>query len=360
MVHEFFLVLDNIVFDLQKSGGISVVWYELLKRIQNERDAECLYIDNHASQNPYRNLLNIENRAILKGDVFIPLTRFLPVTIKEEQKFIFHSSYYRYCNNPDAVNITTVHDFTYEYYRSGIAKRLHCWQKYQAIRHSKYIVCISENTKKDLLHFLPEIEEDRIRVIYNGVSEEYYSLDKDQSVHLPFEKGAYVVFVGSRGGYKNFDLLKRCIAKSKYNLVIVGSALSEEEKQLLEQNVPQSRYCCMGFLPNKDLNVIYNHAAALVYPSTYEGFGIPVIEAQRAGCPVIAYNGSSIPEVIGETPLLMTELSEKELLNKLNLLSDGELMNTVRFKGLENAKRFSWDKMYQGYLDLYKEALPKN
>jgi len=354
------LLLDNIVFDLQKSGGISVVWYELLKRIQNETDADCLYIDNCARQNPFRNLLNIDNCTILKGDAFIPLTRFLPVTIKEEQKFIFHSSYYRYCNNPDAVNITTVHDFTYEYYRSGIAKRLHCWQKYQAIRHSKYIVCISENTKKDLLHFLPEIEEDRIRVIYNGVSEEYYSLDKDQSVHLPFEKGSYVVFVGSRGGYKNFDLLKRCIAKSKYNLVIVGSALSEEEKQSLEQNVPQSRYCCMGFLPNKDLNVIYNHAAALVYPSAYEGFGIPVIEAQRAGCPVIAYNGSSIPEVIGETPLLMTELSEKELLNKLNLLSDGELMNIVRFNGLENAKRFSWDKMYQGYLDLYKEALPKN
>ena len=356
MVHELFLVLDNIIFDLQKSGGISVVWYELLKRLQRETDSECLYIDNHASQNPFRTLLNIENRAILNGDAFIPLTRYLPVAIKEQQKFIFHSSYYRYCNNPNAINITTVHDFTYEYYRNGIAKKLHCWQKYQAIRHSKYIVCISENTKRDLLRFLPDIEEDRIRVIYNGVSEEYYPLKCDQSENLPFEKGSYVVFVGARGGYKNFDLLKRYIAKSNYNLVIVGSALSEEEKKSLEQYVPQNRYCCMGFLPNKELNVIYNHAAALVYPSAYEGFGIPVIEAQRAGCPAIAYNGSSIPEIIGDTPLLMSELSEKELLDKLEMLSDSELMKKVRANGMENANRFSWDKMYQGYLELYKEA----
>ena len=76
------ILFDNIVFDLQKSGGISIVWYELLKRLQHENGAECLYVDNHASQNPFRNLLNIDNRNILKGDAFIPLTRYLSVTIK--------------------------------------------------------------------------------------------------------------------------------------------------------------------------------------------------------------------------------------------------------------------------------------
>ena len=352
------LYFDNIVFDLQKSGGISVVWYELLKRICHQNDFCIRFIDNEGSLNPYRQGLDIHEDQILKGDSCIAVSRYLPVSIKGSSPFLFHSSYYRYCNNPHAINITTVHDFTYEYYRKGLPKKLHCWQKYQALRHSQYIICISENTKRDLLKFVPDIEEDKIRIIYNGVSDDYCVLDHSESSSvIPFGRGKYVVFVGNRIGYKNFDFLKEMIAKSNYNLVIVGSPLSDEEVCDLERFVPRERYVCTGFLPNKDLNTLYNHAAALVYPSAYEGFGIPVLEAQKAGCPVIAYNSSSIPEVIGETPLLMNELTEKELLDKLSLLSNDELMKKVREDGLKNAARFSWDRMYQGYDNLYREAI---
>ena len=348
------LLYDNIIFDLQKSGGISVVWYELLKRICHQNDFCTRFIDNKWSANPYRRKLDIHHDMILKGDSNIAISRYLPVSIKGDCPILFHSSYYRYCNNPNAINITTVHDFTYEYYRKGLAKKLHCWQKYQALRHSQYIVCISENTKRDLLKFVPDIEESKIRVIYNGVSDDYCVLDRhDTSSVIPFEKGKYVIFVGSRDGYKNFDILKKTIAKSNYNLVIVGSPLSDEEMRDLEKYVPRERYVSTGFLPNKDLNVLYNHAAALVYPSAYEGFGIPVLEAQRTGCPVIAYNGSSIPEVIGETPLLMNELTEKVLLDKLSLLTNADLIKKVREDGLNNAARFSWDRMYQEYDNLY-------
>ena len=351
------LYFDNIVFDLQKSGGISVVWYELLTRICHQNDFCIRFIDNEGSVNPYRRGLNIHHDMIMKGDSCMAVSRYLPVSIKRDSPFLFHSSYYRYCKNPNAINITTVHDFTYEYYRKGLANKLHCWQKYKALRHSQYIVCISENTKRDLLKFVPDIEEEKMRIIYNGVSDDYCVLDKSEaSSAIPFERNKYVVFVGNRGGYKNFDFLKKTITKSNFNLVIVGSPLSDEEVCDLERFLPRERYVCTGFLPNKDLNVLYNHAAALVYPSAYEGFGIPVIEAQKAGCPVIAYNNSSIPEVIGETPLLMNELTEKELLDKLSLLANDDLLKKVREDGLKNAARFSWDKMYQGYSNLYQEV----
>lgn len=350
---------DNIVFDIQKSGGISVVWYELLKRMQYNSTANSLYIDNNSQINQYRLLLNLSDSDIVKKDLYPPVSRYLPVSLGIKTPFIFHSSYYRYCNSPHVRNVTTVHDFTYELYRRGLAKSIHCWQKYRAIRHSDAVVCISENTKRDLLKFLPGVPEEKIRVIYNGVSDDYFVIEKRiGGYQLPFEKGTYVVFVGNRiDKYKNFNLLKRCIASTPYNLVIVGSSLTAEEESDLKRHIPESRYRCVGFLPNKELNIVYNDAAALVYPSEYEGFGIPVIEAQKAGCPVIAYNASSIPEVIGHTPLLMAEITEKELIDKINLLSDKTLMNSVTADGLVNAKRFSWDKMYQQYIDLYESLM---
>lgn len=349
------LYFDNIIFTLQKSGGISVVWYELLSRILKESGISPVFIESLKSKNGFRELLNINEQSVIKDNPTF-VSSMLPVNVSNNHPFIFHSSYYRYCNNPLAVNITTVHDFTYEFFRKGPAKWRHQFCKYRAIRNSQYIICISENTKRDLLHFLPDIDEKRIRVIYNGVSKDYCPIAKTKDIEgVPFNKGEFVVFVGSRMGYKNFDLLKRCITRTDFKLVIVGSKLTEKEKSELERYIPKERYCDMGFLPNNILNMVYNNAAALVYPSSYEGFGIPVLEAQSAGCPVIAYNSSSIPEIIGDTPLLMQELTESELISKLELLSNKSAMNDVVAKGVQNASLFSWDRMYSEYLNLYKE-----
>ncbi len=94
----------------------------------------------------------------------------------------------------------------------------------------------------------------------------------------------------------------------------------------------------------------------MVYPLADEGFGLPVVEAQRAGCPVSAYAASSIPEVIGSSPLVMKELTDTELITKLKLLDNKQLMDEVRETGLANSQAFSWEKTHQGYMELYQEA----
>ena len=353
------LVYDNIVFAIQKYGGISVVWQELLQRLQKFAQFELKYLDTNQTQyyNYFREKLNIADEDILSIIDHAKYSRYFPVRLKADVPFLFHSSYYRYCTNPNAINITTVHDFTYELYNGGLKQKVHSWQKNSAIRHSAHIVCISENTKKDLLRFLPDVDESKVSVIYNGVSDVYNVLkdkSRDDISLLPFPSKSYVIFVGRRDSYKNFDLVVKGVAATNLNFLIVGSPLNEAEIKSIDFLLSPERYRCMSHVKDEQLNILYNHSAALVYPSSYEGFGLPVLEAQRAGCPVIALNASSIPEVIDNTPLLMQKLSVEELKSKLDLLKNQEIINQVRLEGITNSMQFSWQRMAGQYLELYQ------
>ena len=146
------------------------------------------------------------------------------------------------------------------------------------------------------------------------------------------------------------------MAHNKLKLVIVGAPLRPEELELLYKELGQSNFIEMGRVSNEELNHLYNGAIALLYPSEYEGFGIPVLEAQKAGCPVIAYNASSIPEIIGDTPLLIDTLSVGSVTKCFDTLKVKEQREEIVCKGSENAKRFTWDSMYQQVIELYKEA----
>lgn len=351
------IILDNIIFALQKSGGISSVWFELLSRILTEN--EYIQTINYANNNIFSSQLQQHKEQILlEKKLSSPFERYLNPKIKHlKTPFIFHSSYYRVCENPYAINITTVHDFTYEYYNRGLAKFIHSWQKRQAILKSDHIICISENTKKDLLHFIPNINPEKISIVYNGVSDDYHIISPlETSNILPFPPLSYIIFVGSRAKYKNFELTIQAISKTSLNLVIVGSPLTPKEQSMINKNFQQNnRIYCTGYINNSLLNILYNKAYALLYPSVYEGFGIPILEAQKAGCPVIAYNGSSIPEIIGDATLLMQEISIKEINEKIEMLTDRLLRDKIITQGIKNAQRFSWNKMYEDIINIYQK-----
>ncbi len=353
------IVFDNIVFSLQSGGGISVVWFELLKRMLATTGIGDIFFIEHPTDhnNMFRKNLDLPLESILPASK-LPLTleRYVNPRVNNSESFIFHSSYLRTCSNKNAINVTTVHDFTYDYFYKGKRRGafLHLWQRNRAIRKADAIICISENTKKDLLKFLPDVNPNRIHVIYNGVSDDYQVISEKNT-----EYAGWLLWVGWRNNFKNGRFFAEAIKDTDYKVVYCGRAMTDEEIHYYDETLGRDRYKLLTDLSNEELNRLYNSVKCLVYPSSYEGFGIPVIEAQKAGCPVIAYNASSIPEIIGETPLLMNELTKEELLKKLALLDDSTIRQNVIKKGLENSKRFSWDKTYQDYHNLYQSLFVK-
>lgn len=347
------IVFDNIVFALQKAGGISVVWQKILDGALKSTKFERTFLE-YPNVNIFREGINIPENEIIQDTLgFLNCKRYINPTCRNVKKdFIFHSSYYRTCNHPLAKNVTTVHDFTYDYFSHGIRKFVHCYQRNRAIVNSDAIVCISKNTKRDLLNFLPEVDPQKINVIYNGVSEEYKPLD-----HKNQHYNRHIMFLGARGGYKNFRFAVEAIKHTSLNLLICGNELSNDETLFLNKVLGQKRYEMKVRPTNQELNELYNSVFCLLYPSSYEGFGIPVLEAQRAGCPVIALNASSIPEIIGNNGLLMNTLTFSDFNNKISILEDLKNREEMIEAGLENARQYSWDKMSQEYLDLYDSLL---
>ena len=304
------VTFDNIIFSIQQYGGISVVWSELLRRARKDKDLAITELD-YKNQLPYRTM-----------------ERYRLPDWKPTQPTLFHSSYFRICPDPLVTNITTVHDLTYHFYRHGLAKLVHLWEEQRALKHSKVVVCVSENTKRDLLQCYPWLKEEQAKVVYNGVGDEFSPIPS-------VEKKGYLLYVGNRTvEYKRYDVAQRVAQLTGLELVTAGSADITREQ----------------------LNTMYNEALCLLYPSDYEGFGIPILEAQKAGCPVIAQDTSSVPEVIGPNGLMVKHDSPErvaeamaDIVKQLQSRSTQDIIE----KGLENAKRFSWDKTYEQMKQIY-------
>lgn len=337
------LIVDGIIYSLQRHGGITVYFNELLHRafVYGLAYQTMLYEGafGHASSMP-GNVIKLNRR-------FAERYRYCPVP---NDASLFHSSYYRLPDGP-IPTVTTVHDFTYERFVKGPRGWMHSLQKFDAIRKSQAIICISENTRSDLLHFLPDVPLNRLHVVHNGVGDSFFPLDlgTDCENDRPF-----VLFVGARDGYKNFSLVVETLARlPELRLVCVGgNPLSANERAFINKNLGNRCQHLVG-ISDETLNKLYNRAYCLVYPSAYEGFGIPVLEAMKAGCPVIAFNGSSIPEVAGDAALLLEQLTTDSLEDAFHKLEETKYRFNLSQNGLDRSKLFTWEKTFEETRGVY-------
>ncbi len=292
----------------------------------------------------------------------------------------FNAPVSRHCKK-----VMTFHDLSFEYYPEHFSWRKRLWQKFlmnirREARQADKIIAVSESTKQDLVD-LYKIPEEKVRVIYSGVGEEFKeirnlkparSAEQDEAgetrkkikeeYNLP-EK--FILYFGTIEPRKNiiglikaFELLKEKKDFDNFFLVIAG-AKGWSYKNIFRA-ASESKYASQiiftGFVEPQDKVYLYNLASLFVYPSFFEGFGFPPLEAMACGVPTITSNTSSLPEVVADAALMIDPFNIGELAWAMEqILTDDGLRQELIHRGLERAKIFSWNKCAEETISLIKQ-----
>jgi mannosyltransferase len=340
--------LDCIIFGLQRFGGISNYWQCLLRFMQDRNMCGDLILPKHIL------FTGFDAKQVgawhCRREALSPrLTRYLPVRTQRDS--VFHTSYYRRPATRVDNYIVTVYDFIYERYRTGLPRWIHSHQKLASIRSADEVICISHSTRADVLKFCPEVDPARVHTVHLGVDFDVYFPEAQDTEG---SDGRTVLFVGQRGGYKRFDLAVEAIRQSpKLLLSIVGPPLTPREQSMLVERLGL-RWNFLGAVSSAQLRRLYSSAYAFVFPSDYEGFGLPVLEAMACGCPVVASSASSLPEVGGGAATYATQQLPEEYARALAALQDGSKRRSIAKAGLAHCRSFSWESTCTKTLAIYE------
>ncbi len=234
----------------------------------------------------------------------------------------------------------------------------------RAVKKADVTVAVSENTKSDLIERF-KIAEEKIRVIYEAPDPIFRKIDVSEEVlsRYGLEPMRYILFVGTLEPRKNVGTLIEAYTRlspevrDNFKLVIAGrlgwsyGAVIEKAESLSKQG----KVVFTGYVPDRDLVHIYNGARLFVYPSLYEGFGLPVLEAMSCGVPVVSSDAASIPEIVGDTGISVPPLAVDEMSRAMeDILTDDEMWHILSEKALRRSKLFSWEATAKAFKELYK------
>lgn len=357
------ILFDTSVFCAQRYGGVSRYHIELAKRFQADYSdtvviPACVIRNAYLAEYVNKPLKNIRSR-LVNAIINRVNTVSTIVTVMLKKHDIVHLTWY-YPRIIKAVknkrSVITIHDMIQEIYNLD---PLTVEYKKQAIYAADGIIAISQSTKNDILHFYPDILEDKIKVIYHGTNHLGQAV-RPTTFILP-EK--YVLYVGARSKYKNAHLLMEAFAdklKQDQDLHLVfagGGPFSEEEGKILEQLGIRNKVI-QQYVTDGELAYMYAHARCFIYPSLYEGFGFPILEAFDNNCPVICSHSSSLPEVGGDAALYFAPDNKEDLQEKIDFFLDSEEHREQYIqRGKIRVSEFTWKNAAAQTRAFYQEIL---
>jgi glycosyltransferase involved in cell wall biosynthesis len=231
--------------------------------------------------------------------------------------------------------------------------------KLAAIKRADHVICISESTRRDL-HAFVDIPAEKVSVVHLGFDTFVAPLPSDRAAKFGKVR-PYLLFVGNRKGYKNFTGLLRAVSQSRqlqteFDIIAFGGGVFTSEEQALCKSLGYgSRQVRQITAGDAELGKLYRGAAALVYPSLYEGFGLPPLEAMAHGCPVVVSNSSSLPEVVGNAGEYFNPGSSEDMSMAIEkVVLSPETANQLIAKGFQRLPLFSWKSCAQATLNTYQ------
>lgn len=361
------IFFDHQIFAFQNYGGISRYFVEVINKLHKYPDVSLKFptlfsnneylTDNKVIKSkPFFRNYNMKGKGTLMMKLDTSLTQ---LAMRKNDYDIFHPTYYHpyHLGVNKKPTVVTCYDLIHEIYIQDDKRSLD--MKKRVLERADKIFAISKHTKSDLIKFY-NIPEERVEVVYLANSLEPTS---SPSFIPADKKNRYLLYVGNRNLYKNFTVFLKAIApilhKSKdlYLFCAGGGKFNKEEHELfnalrIENQIEQYPGS------NDSLYTLYSNAIAFIYPSLYEGFGIPLLEAMSCGCPVLASNTSSLPEVGGDAALYFEPKDEESIRFTIErLINDTQLQNDLKQKGSERAKEFTWEKTALQSHALYKKLI---
>lgn len=362
---------DHQAFSSQNFGGVSRIFSELLVGVP--------YKSQHKVQFPFL----VSNNIYLKQKG-IPHMPFFPnlniprkygmmyklnnlynaYEIKRSVFDVYHPSYYdpgliQFAKNKPVV--VTFHDMTHErlgeQYKELSAEKNIYEHKRQIAKNATHIIAVSENTKKDVVELLG-VHPDKITVVYLGNSFSSVSIQPTTDKN---DKDPYILYVGNRGLYKNFIPFLRAIASvlidSQVKLKCAGGRpFNEEEKTVISQLKVEKLVNIESSATDTKLASLYTNALAFVFPSLYEGFGIPVLEAFACNCPCVLSNTTSLPEVARSAAIYFDPNNAFSIKNAVEkVINDPQLRKELIKQGQERLQYFSWEKHVKETISVYEK-----
>jgi len=284
---------------------------------------------------------------------------------------VFHFPDYTLPPVRQAAAVLTVHDLSFLMYPECADEKLRAYLEHavpQSLERADYVLADSENTRNDLVCLL-DVPPERAEVVYCGVDAHFRPATEDARLEVRERYGLdfpFILTVGVIEPRKNLPTLLRALSRLKARpdfvpkLVVAGQPgwLYESVYQLVEALHLEREVVFLGYVPEEDLPALYSLAEVFAYPSLYEGFGLPPLEAMACGTPVVCSDASSLPEVVGSAGLLVRALDVEGLAEALaRVLADERLRGDLRTRGRQRAAQFTWEATARKLLDVYGRVL---